>query len=101
MAFFTLWTENLNEGIEVRAELNPKCPSRALPAVIVMWQKLLTWFALRKTALAKEYSTIQQDFMSGPCKPNSVFQENQEFGLANLHPQKWGMEKIVLEKKVP
>lgn len=56
MAFFTVLTENLSGGMEVRAELNPKCPSHALPAATVMWQKLLTWFAVRKTALAKEYS---------------------------------------------
>lgn len=58
VAFFTLVTENLSGDIEVRAELYPKDPSHAFSAVIVMWQKLLTWFGLRKTALAKEYSTI-------------------------------------------
>lgn len=53
MVFFTLLTENLNEGIEARSELNHKCPSHALPAVIVMCQKLLTMHACRKSGLGK------------------------------------------------
>lgn len=56
MVFFTLLTENLNEGIEVRSEINHKCPSYALPTVIVMCQKLLTLLA-GKVVLAQEYST--------------------------------------------
>lgn len=36
MVFLPLLTENLNEGTEVRSELNRECPPHALPTAIVM-----------------------------------------------------------------
>lgn len=53
MVLFMLLTGNLNEGIKVRSELNHKCPSHALPTVIVMCQKLLTLHACRRSGLGK------------------------------------------------
>lgn len=93
---FYLTNENPTGGIEVRAELNPKCPSHALPAAIVKWQKLLTSFALRKTA---RLAVINITIFYVRSLPAELYLLRKSRKLAWL-TWKWVIEKNVLEKEV-